>query len=352
VKDIQIGKYVVGPHQPPLIVAELSGNHHHSLERALQLVEVAKDAGVHALKLQTYTPDTITLDVKGEEFLITDSQSLWKGRNLYELYQEAHMPWEWHRPIFERCRELDLLAFSTPFDETAVNFLEELNVPCYKIASPEIVDLPLIRKVAALGKPLILSTGASTLIDIAEAVQAARSVGCQELILLQCTASYPADSNDSHLRTLPHLAQTFDSLVGLSDHTLGIGVAIASIALGACLIEKHFTLSRNEKGVDDAFSLEPHELRALVIESKRAWQSLGSIHYGPLHSERVTHSHRPSLYFVQDVAAGEVVQPHHIRSVRPGRGLPPKEFDHIIGLVLSQSVQKGTAVEWNLFKKI
>lgn len=349
-QEIKLGHYKVGLQHPPFIVAEMSGNHHHSLERALQLVQVAKDMGAHALKLQTYTADTITLDVKGGEFLIRDEASLWKGKNLYELYQEAYLPWEWHLPIFERCRELDLLVFSTPFDETAVDFLEELNVPCYKIASLEIVDHPLIKKVAATGKPLILSTGASTLVEIGQAVEVVRQAGCQDLILLKCTSSYPASPNDSHVRTIPHLSACFNTLVGLSDHTLGIGVSIASIALGACLIEKHLTLSRQEGGVDDAFSLEPHELKSLVMESERAWQSLGHIHYTSLSSERVSLSHRPSLYFVEAVEAGEVIQPHHVRTVRPGKGLPPQELEKVIGLKLRHSVKFGTPVNWNLFK--
>ncbi|MBA3722721.1 MAG: pseudaminic acid synthase [Parachlamydiaceae bacterium] len=349
-KDITIGSFKIGPDHPPFIVAELSGNHHQSLDRAIQLVDIAKEAGVHALKLQTYTADTITLDVKGAEFLITDKDSLWKGRNLYELYQEAHTPWEWHYPIFQRCKELGMLVFSSPFDETSVDFLEELDVPCYKIASPEIVDLPLIHKVASLRKPLIISTGAATLIEIAEAVKTARNAGCEDIILLKCTASYPASPKDSNLRTIPHLAEAFDTLVGLSDHTLGIGAPLASIALGACMIEKHFTISRSGGGVDDAFSLEPDELKSLVVESERAWQALGKIQYSPLKAERVTHSHRPSLYFVEELKPGMIVQMHHIRSVRPGNGLPPKEIDRIIGLKLEHPVKKGTPVSWDLFK--
>lgn len=349
-KAIKIGNISIGPDFSPFIVAELSGNHHHSLERALELVTMAKQVGAQAVKLQTYTPDTITLDVKEGEFVITDPKSLWAGKNLYELYQEAYTPWEWHEPIFARCRELGLAYFSTPFDESAVDFLETLNVPCYKIASPEIVDLPLIRKVAASKKPLMMSTGAATLVEIAQAVECARSAGCSELILLKCTSSYPAKPEDAHLRTLPHLSQTFDTLVGLSDHTLGIGTAIASVALGGCLIEKHLTLSRKEGGVDDAFSTEPHEFEAMVKESINAWKALGRVNYIPLEAEKVTHSHRPSLYFVQDLQAGEVLRPEHVRSVRPGKGLAPQEIDHILGLKLQFAVKKGTAVDWNFFK--
>lgn len=348
--EMRIGSLSIGPTHPPCIVAELSGNHQGSLERALQIVDSAHQAGVQALKLQTYTPDTLTLDVESEEFFIQNSNSLWKNRNLYELYQEAYTPWEWHRAIFDRCHEWGMEVFSSPFDETAVDFLETLDVPCYKIASPEIVDHELIRKVSRTGKPLILSTGAATLIEIGEAVAVARQAGCQQLILLKCTAAYPADPKDAHLRTLPHLVECFNTLVGLSDHTLGIGVAIASIALGACLIEKHFTLSRNEGGVDSAFSMEPQEFQSLVIESKKAWEALGKIQYVPLHAEQVTYSHRPSLYFVEDLSEGMTVQSRHIRSVRPGKGLPPKELPHILGLTLTQNVRRGTPVSWNLFK--
>ena len=349
-KEIQIGKYKIGSAYPPFIVAEMSGNHQHSLQKALEVVEAAKKAGAHAVKIQTYTPDTITLDSQREEFLIQDASSLWKNRTLYDLYREAHLPWEWHRPIFERCRQLGLEAFSTPFDETAVDFLEELNVPCYKIASPEIVDHDLIRKVASTRKPLIISTGASNLAEIEEAVAIARAAGCTQLILLKCTAAYPAMPQDIHLRTLPHLAECFDTLVGLSDHTLGIGVAIASVALGACLIEKHLTLSRNDGGVDSPFSLEPEELTALVNESKNAWMSLGKIRYEPSLAEHVTFSHRPSLYFVEELKEGTRIERHHIRSVRPGKGLPPKELAKILGLTLVQAVKKGTPVSWDAFK--
>ncbi|WP_042282661.1 pseudaminic acid synthase [Candidatus Protochlamydia sp. R18] len=350
--DISIGSKKIGPEHPPFIIAELSGNHNGSLERALKLVEEAAQAGAHAVKLQTYTPDTITLNVRRSEFLIEEKSSLWTGRYLYDLYQEAHMPWEWHQPIFEKCKVLGLVAFSTPFDESAVDFLEALDVPCYKIASPEIVDLPLIRKVASLGKPVLLSTGGANLEEITEAVNAARQVGCQDLILLKCTAAYPAKSIDMHLRTIFHMSENFQVLVGLSDHTLGIGASIASLAFGCCLIEKHLTLSRKEGGVDSVFSLEPEELKLLVNESKNAWEALGQIHYGPLAVEQTTHSHRPSLYFVKDLEQGEKIQLHHIRSVRPNKGLPPKEIDKIIGLTINQSIAMGTPVTWDLFNMV
>jgi N-acetylneuraminate synthase len=350
-QEIQIGQSLIGPSHPPFLVAELSANHQGSLQRALEIVDRAKQAGAHAIKLQTYTPDTITLNMKGGEFLIEDQQSLWKNLHLYELYQQAYTPWEWHPTIFEYCHQLGLEVFSSPFDETAIDFLESLNVPCYKIASPEIVDHELIRKAAQTGKPLIISTGAATLMEIGEAVAVAKQAGCDQMILLKCTAAYPAKPQDIHLRTLPHLAESFQTLVGLSDHTLGIGVAVASVALGACLIEKHLTLSRLDGGADSAFSMEPHEFHLLVEESKRAWGALGQVHYAPLSAEKVTLSHRPSLYFVEDLAEGSVIKPQHIRSVRPGKGLPPKELPHILGLTLTTSVKKGTPVSWEVFKK-
>lgn len=350
-QDILIGNRHIGPNHPPMIVAELSGNHNHSLDRALKLIQIAKDCGVHAIKIQTYTPDTITLDIRKNEFLITDPKSLWYNRNLYELAKEAHLPWEWHAQIFEKCRQLNLIAFSTPFDETAVDFLETFNPPCYKIASPEIVDLDLIRKTAATKRPLIISTAAATLAEISEAVAAAKDAGCRDLILLKCTAAYPAPPEDVNLRTIPHLSQCFDTVVGLSDHTLGIGVAIASVAQGASLIEKHFTLDRAEGGVDSAFSMNPEEMRDLVIESEKAWKSLGSIRYAATPAERVTHSHRPSLYFIEDLPKGTKISSKHIRSVRPSNGLPPKELPHILGLTLKSPVTKGTAISWDLFKE-
>lgn len=347
--EIRIGSYLIGPSHPPFIVAELSGNHNQSLEKAKNLIALAKAAGVHAVKLQTYTPDTITLNSQNPEFLIDEPTSLWKGRNLYDLYQEAHTPWEWHASLFEYAKKLGLVIFSSPFDESAVDFLEELNPPCYKVASPEIVDLPLIAKMASTGKPLIISTGGATLKEIEEAVSTAKKTGCSEIVLLKCTMAYPSKPEDINLRTLPHLAESFSTLVGLSDHTLGIGVAIASIPFGACMIEKHFTNARSEGGVDSAFSMEPDEFRLLVEESNKAWKALGTVHYGPLSSEKSSYSHRPSLYFVEDIEPGTRIQPHHIRSVRPGKGLPPKEFDKVIGLVLKQRVRKGTPVSWDVF---
>ncbi|MFI0435413.1 MAG: pseudaminic acid synthase [Parachlamydiaceae bacterium] len=348
--EFQIGERLVGLCHPPFIVAEMSGNHKGSLQRALEIVDKAKQSGAHAIKLQTYTAETITLDMREKEFLIQDDSSLWNHRYLYDLYQEAYTPWEWHRPIFEYSKKIGLEVFSSPFDETAVDFLEDLNPPCYKIASPEIVDHHLIRKVAKTRKPLILSTGGATLAEIGEAVDVARGAGCRHILLLKCTAAYPAEPQDIHLRTLPHLAQSFGLLTGLSDHTLGIGVAIASVALGACLIEKHLTLSRKDGGIDSPFSMEPEELQALVSESKKAWESMGAIHYGPLSREKSTLSHRPSIYFIENLCAGTILEMQHVVTVRPAGGLPPKELPHILGLTLTTSVKKGSPVRWELFK--
>lgn len=350
INEITIDRTKIGLNHPPFIVAEISGNHKGSLDRALALVKAAKESGVHAIKLQTYTPDTITLNSKENDFMILDKKSLWAGKSLYELYQEAYTPWEWHRQIFDACKRLEIIVFSTPFDETAVTFLEDLHCPCYKIGSLEIVDLPLIRAVAATGKPIILSIGGATLIEIGEAVQTARKAGCRDLVLLKCNAAYPASPSDSNLRTLPHLSECFNTLVGLSDHTLGIGVAVASVAFGSCLVEKHITLSRSEGGVDSAFSLEPEEFKLLVAETKIAWESLGGVHYGVLESEKTTLSHRPSLFFISDLKKGTIVRAEHIRSVRPASGLPPKEVDKVIGLEIKEDVKKNTPVIWDVFK--
>lgn len=349
-KEIQIGSSLIGASHPPYLVAELSANHNGSLERALEIIKQAHRSGAHAIKLQTYTADTLTLNSSNDEFFIHDRKSLWKNRNLYELYQEASTPYEWHSTLFQYGRELGIEVFSSPFSEESVDFLETLNCPCYKIASPEIVNLPLIQKAAKTGKPLILSTGAANLIEIAEAIFTAKQNGCQQILLLKCTAAYPAQSKDAHLSTISHLARTFRTPVGISDHTLGIGVAIASVALGGCLIEKHFTLSRNDGGVDSAFSMEPQEFAILSLEAKRAWEAMGEVHYGCLESEAVTYSHRPSLYFVETLPKGTVVQKQHVRIVRPGKGLPPKELSKIIGLTLTKDVVNGTPVSWNVFQ--
>ena len=305
---VEIAGRTVRSDYPPLIVAEMSGNHNQSLDRALAIVDAAAKAGAHALKLQTYTADTITLDIAEREFFISDPASLWKGTSLHALYQQAHTPWEWHKPIFDRCRERGLIPFSSPFDASAVDFLESLDCPAYKIASPENVDIPLIRKAASTGKPLIISTGMATAAELDEAVSAARKAGAGGVVLLKCTTSYPASAAQSNLRTIPHLRELFNVEVGLSDHTPGIGAALASVALGASLIEKHFTLSRRDGGVDAAFSIEPHELAELATESETVWEALGSIWYGPTETEERNVKSRRSLYVAKDLSAGDA--PH------------------------------------------
>ena len=347
-KTIMIGGRQVGSGAAPFIVAEMSGNHNQSLDRALAIVDAAAAAGAHALKIQTYTADTMTLDLAEREFSIRDEGSLWQGKSLYKLYEEAYTPWEWHAPIFERCRQRGMIGFSTPFDETAVEFLEKLDAPCYKIASFENIDLPLIRKCAATGKPLVISTGMASLAELEDAVQAARSAGCTELVLLKCTSTYPADPDNSHIRTIPHLRELFGCEVGLSDHTMGTGVAVASVALGATLIEKHFTLRRADGGVDSAFSLEPEELNALVVESERAWRALGRVQYGPTKAEEASLQYRRSLYVVRDLKAGDQLTAENVRAIRPGRGLPPKWIDQVLGKKVCRDVARGTPLTFDL----
>jgi pseudaminic acid synthase len=345
---MRIGRHPVGPDHPPLIIAELSANHNGSLERALAVVDAVAAAGAQVLKLQTYTADTLTLDVDRPEFRIDSPDSPWAGRTLYDLYQEGSTPWEWHAPIADRCAELGLEWFSSPFDPTAVDFLAELDAPAYKIASFEIVDLPLIRHAAAKGKPLVISTGMATLAEIDAAVRTAREAGTGEIVLLQCTSTYPATPANSNLKTIPHLGRAFDCPVGLSDHTLGLGVPLAAVALGAVVIEKHVTLARSDGGVDAAFSLEPDELRALVEESERARQSLGDVRYGPLAAEAASLAHRRSLYVTQDLPAGAVLTPQNLRSVRPANGLPPAELDALLGQRVGRDVPRGTPASWDL----
>lgn len=345
---IRIDNRYVGPEQPPFIIAEMSGNHNQSLGRALEIVEAAARTGAHALKLQTYTADTMTLDIDEGEFFIEDLSSLWKGRSLYDLYQEAHTPWEWHKPIFDKCKELGIMCLSTPFDATAVDFLEELNTPVYKIASFENTDLPLIRKVAATGKPMIISTGMATIAELDQTVRAAREAGCQDIILLKCTSTYPATADNTDILTIPHMRDLFKVQVGLSDHTMGLGVSVASVALGATVIEKHFTLRRADGGVDSTFSLEPEEMKALVIETERAWQSLGQISYGPTEKELKSLVFRRSLYVVKDLEAGEVLSTENVRAIRPGYGLTPGYLDTLLGLKVSKAVKRGTPVSWSL----
>jgi N-acetylneuraminate synthase len=326
----------------------MSGNHNQSLERALEIVDAAAASGAHALKLQTYTADTITLDLDEGEFFVSDPENLWTGRSLHDLYNEAHTPWEWHRPIFDRCKELGLICFSTPFDDTAVDFLEDLGVPCYKIASFENIDIPLIQKVAATGKPIIMSTGMASVAELGEAVHAARVAGCRYLVLLKCTSNYPATPENTNILTIPHLRELFDCEVGLSDHTMGIGVAVASVALGATVIEKHFTLNRAEGGVDSAFSMEPQEMKSLVAESERAWQSLGQVSYGPTEKEKKSMMYRRSLYVTQDIEARERLTVENVRSIRPGLGLPPKYLPEILGRKAIRKLKKGTPLSWDL----
>lgn len=338
----------VGLDAPPFIIAELSGNHNGSLDRALAIVDAAAATGAHALKIQTYTADTMTLDIREREFVITDPKSPWAGRSLYDLYEEAHTPWDWHAPIFERARRLGMIPFSTPFDFSAVDFLETLDAPCYKIASFENTDLPLIRKVAATGKPIIVSTGMATLGEIDGLVRAAREAGCRDLVLLKCTSSYPASPVNSNIRTIPALREAFGCEVGLSDHTLGVGVAVASVALGATVIEKHFTLSRADGGVDAAFSLEPAEMRALTDETLRAWQGLGSVSFGAGEAESGSKVFRRSLYFVRDLPAGATVTAADVRAIRPGHGLPPSAADLVVGSTLREPVTRGMPVRWDV----
>lgn len=344
--SIQIAGRAIGPDHPPYVIAELSANHNGSLNTALRIVEAAKQAGADAVKLQTYRPDTITLDCDSEDFRI--SGGLWDGRTLYELYEEAHMPWEWHKPLFDHARSLGITIFSSPFDTTAVDLLENLNAPAYKIASFEAVDLPLIRYAASTGKPLIISTGMADAEEIAEAIAAARDGGCRELAILHCVSGYPAPPEDYNLRTIPDMIERFGLVTGLSDHTLDNTTAIASVALGASIIEKHFTLDRSGGGPDDSFSLEPAELAALCRGAKTAWQALGRVDYGRKSSEQGNVQFRRSLYFVKDLKAGDVITADAVRSVRPGYGLPPKHLDAVIGKRVNRDAAANTPVRLEL----
>ena len=332
----------------PFIIAEMSGNHNQSLERALAIVDAAADAGVDAVKIQTYTADTMTIDIDTGEFFISDKDSLWKGETLYHLYEKAHTPWEWHKAIFERCKERGIMGFSTPFDDTSVDFLEDLGVPCYKIASFENVDLPLIRKVARTGKPIIASTGMTTVAELSDLVQTVRENGCTDLTLLKCTSSYPASPEGTNLRTIPHMRELFGCAVGLSDHTLGIGAAVASVALGAAVIEKHFTLSRAEGGVDAAFSLEPAEMAQLVRECRTAALALGAVSYERAEQEQKSLQFRRSLYVVEDMKAGDVFTEKNLRRIRPGMGISPKYYDVLLGRCVKCDVKRGTPVSWDI----
>lgn len=346
---MKIGQRVVGRSERPYLIAEMSGNHNGSLDRALAIVDAAADAGADAIKLQTYTADTMTLNLSTPDFVISDPDSLWSGRQLYELYQEAHTPWDWHPALFERAKQKGIHCFSSPFDATAVDFLEKLDPPVYKIASFENVDLPLIRKVAATGKPMIISTGLASISEIGEALDTARSAGAKDIVLLKCTSAYPATADNSNLATIPNLIETFGVEAGLSDHTMGVGVAIASVVLGACVIEKHFTLARADGGVDSAFSLEPHELRLLREEMDQAWAAVGKIQYRASNSEQGSLVFRRSVYVAKDVKAGEVLTPDNLRVVRPGFGLAPKFYDSLLGRVVGRDLPAGTPADWSIF---
>ncbi|MGH8238887.1 MAG: pseudaminic acid synthase [Steroidobacteraceae bacterium] len=340
----------IGTSHRPYLIAEMSGNHNQSLQRALEIVDAAARSGADAIKLQTYTADTMTLDLDGRGFTIEDASSLWAGRRLYDLYHEAHTPWDWHRPIMERAAAHGLHCFSTPFDDTAVDYLESLGVPAYKIASFENTDLELIRRVARTGKPLVISTGMASVAEIAEAVSTARAAGCDQLVLLKCTSTYPASPENTNVRTIPNMRETFACEIGLSDHTMGCGTAIAAVACGATLIEKHFTLRRADGGVDSAFSLEPEEFALLRVETERAWQSLGSVVYGATRAEQASTQFRRSLYVVRDLAAGEVLTTDNVRAIRPGLGMPTKFLEQVLGLPVNCDVARGTPLEWRLLK--
>lgn len=347
---IYIGQRAIGTDFAPFIIAEMSGNHNQSLDRALEIVDAAAAAGAHALKLQTYTADTITLNVRNKDFLIDDKKSLWDGSNLHDLYKKAYTPWEWHKPIMERAQQHGMICFSSPFDESAVDFLESLDVPAYKIASFENNHLPLIERVAKTGKPMIISTGMATVSDIEEAVKTARGAGCKDLILLKCTSTYPALPTNTNVLTIPHLKQMFDCQIGLSDHTMGVGVSIAAVAYGATVIEKHFTINRTDGGVDSAFSLEPDELKSLVIETERAWQSLGQVSYGPTEAEQKSLMFRRSIYFAENIQAGEVLTSENVKVVRPGFGLHPRFYQSLLGKKARKNIEKGTPASWSLFE--
>lgn len=340
--EIRIAGRRIGMDMPPYIIAELSANHNGQLDTALRIIEEAKKAGADAVKLQTYRPDTITLECDTEDFQIHGG--LWDGRTLYELYQEAHMPWDWHKPLFEYARKLDITIFSSPFDNTAVDLLEDLNAPAYKIASFEAVDLALIKYVAGTGKPMIISTGMADAEEIQEAIDAAYEGGCKELAILHCVSGYPAPASDYNLHTIPDMVQQFGLVTGLSDHTLDNTTAIASVALGASIIEKHFTLDRDGGGPDDSFSLEKDELKALCEDSKTAWQALGRVNYAMKSSERENIKFRRSLYFVKNIKAGETITAEHVKSIRPGYGVAPKYLEHIIGKVAKDDIHRGTPV--------
>lgn len=349
-QTIHINTTEIGDGCKPFIVAELSGNHQQDYSLAEKMIEAAAEAGVDAIKLQTYTPETMTLDLHNDEFLVNEKNSLWQGESLYELYNKASTPWEWHKPLFDRAKSLGLIAFSSPFDESAVDFLETLDVPCYKIASFENNDLPLIKKVAMTGKPIIVSTGMASKDEIEELLRTIRETGNEQIILLKCTSNYPADASDCHLATIPHMKKTFNCLVGLSDHSKGISVSLAGVSMGACLVEKHFVLNRQEGGVDAAFSLEPDELHNLVSESTIVSRAIGSVQYGGSDNEQESKKYRRSIYCTKDIKKGELLTKDNIRIIRPGFGLAPKYFEQLLSKSAVQNIAKGTAMHWGMFE--
>lgn len=344
--DVRLGERLIGPDEPPFIIAELSGNHNQDFSVAKKMVEAAAAAGAHAIKLQTYTADSMTLDIDNDDFVIQEKDSLWTGEKLHGLYQKAATPYEWHSVLFDLANSLGMLAFSSPFDKNAVDFLESLNVPCFKIASFELTDLPLIAYAASKGKPLIMSTGMATLSEIEDAVECAREHGCDDIVLLKCTSTYPAQPDNTNLLTIPNMREAFDCHVGLSDHTGGIGVSVASVSLGANVIEKHFVLDRADGGVDAAFSLEPNELSALVIESERAWRALGKVKYGGTRAEVAAKQYRRSIYVSESVKAGDVLTESNLKIVRPAFGLAPKHWHEVLGKKAKVDLCKGTALQW------
>jgi pseudaminic acid synthase len=346
--EINLENKCVGLTHKPFIIAEMSGNHNHSIDKAMAIVKAAVESGADALKLQTYTPDSLTIDQKGGLFDITDKSSLWYGRNLYDLYSEAMTPYEWHRPLFEYARELGIICFSTPFDEAGVDMLEDLGSPAFKIASFENNYHDLLRKIARTKKPVIMSTGITELKDLLESVDILKNNGCEELALLKCTSTYPASPNNSNILTIPHMRELFGCEVGLSDHTMGVGVPVAAVAMGATIIEKHFCLSRAEGGVDSAFSLEPSEFKSLVVETERAWQALGSVHYGILEAEKKSLVYKRSLYAVKEIQEGESFTKENIRVIRPGDGLHPRFYDMLLGKKAKRKILKGTPLQIDL----
>lgn len=349
-KAIKIGDREIGQGARPFVIAEMSGNHNQSLARALEIVEAAARSGADAVKIQTYTADTMTLDLKTDAYTINDSASLWDGKSLYELYKEAHTPWDWHKPIFDRCRELGILVFSTPFDESAIDFLEELEVPCYKIASFENTDIALIKRAAATGKPVIVSTGMASQEEVEDIVTAVNGEGNTDLILLKCTSSYPASPENTNILTIPDMQNRFKCQIGLSDHTMGIGVAIASIALGATVIEKHFTLARADGGVDSVFSIEPHELKMLVEETEKAWQSLGEVSYGATQSETNSTWFRRSIFVTEDLKKGDILTEHNTKRLRPAVGVAAKHYEGVLGKAVTVDIARGTALDWKMLE--